>query len=244
MLPTPKQKQQQPSTLFRPWDTPESLSPTSTQHISPTSSSSTLNSSPVESSLNSSPPQQLASLNSSPETDASPAETVISSSPLINRAQIKTDIKKECLLESAGSQENQVPATPFFSLINTMQSPSFYSPFLPPYYFNPKSEFPKLNQQVSPLASRKRKFEEDLGASPNLQPKRSRLSYDISPLYSSPGGQRVAGTSPGSGERLGGGPCGVCKEATRPGQHYGAAVCEGCKVNKIYLNLIINMLKT
>ena len=63
-----------PSSLFRPWDTPESLSPTSSNvppdslspsssQQSPTSSTSSLPSSPVEPSSELSPPQTIYSAN-------------------------------------------------------------------------------------------------------------------------------------------------------------------------------------
>ena len=249
VLPTPKQQAPQPPTLFRPWDTPESLSPSSSENVSPTSSSSNLQTSPDQSSLHSSPPTTEQLLNSSPpeaHSSASNENTPPFVAATINFPQ--TVVKKECL-------QDEVPVTPYFSLLNSIQSPSFYSPYLSPYHYNAKS---LLEQQTS--VGTKRKIEDDLGASPNLS-KRSKLSYEYGydqqqqasqmlfseksrynsgdwlsgqqlQIFNSPGGdtsKRVAKVTPGSGEKAGGQPCGVCKEPTRPGHHYGAAVCEGCK---------------
>ena len=165
-----------PSSLFRPWDTPESLSPTSSNvpSLSPTSSN-------LASSETSSPPQlsPLSSLPSSPEdlpsSEISPSQAVYSSNG--------TCLFKIEPLESVGQGVSQ-----------------------------------------NDIISIKNENHDDLdfisGKDRDRKRKRKIQTSAASPLLTKKSRSVTKGDFP---------PCGVCGAAST-GVHYGAAVCEGCKV--------------
>ena len=267
------------TTLFRPWDTPESLSPTS-DNISPTSNQNSspptydgLSSSSFKQTMFHVPPSNKSSAffagctvtaSSLEEPQAyniysSPLE--VPSTPILpptsntspsfhyhfsNTLQSPslTPLQRHSLQSATQTSFFTSPQTwdvspPFLGTSRTSPSPlsvtsyispstlsvsTFVSPLPVPTYVSPPGA-----STISPpnllLASRgmKRMRQDDVGASPTFAKKAKLESTPLKGSHATPlRGSR--GPLP---------PCGVCDDPST-GQHYGAPVCEGCKVYYLF----------
>lgn len=205
-----------PPTIFRPWDTPESLSPTSdnispaSDHISPTSSNFYV--SPTSS------------------TGISPSYTTISTVPSTpDLASNQTEFQ----FASNNIPPPAILESPISSSFLALYGPC---PLLPP------TKRKMENIGASPYLTKRQKPEPPLTISGPSKPRPISTPPAItSPYISSPSNATPYSKKPGSGSRrtgsggrrASGTPCGVCGVPST-GFHYGASVCEGCKVFVFY----------
>ena len=206
-----------PPTIFRPWDTPESLSPTSdnispaSDHISP--SSSNLYVSPTSS------------------TGISPSYTTIS---IVPSTPDLASNQKEFQFASNNIPPPAILESPISSSFLALYGPC---PLLPP------TKRKMENIGASPNLTKRQKPEPLLTTSgpsnprptstppPLTSPDNPCTPCNATPSSKKPGsGSRRTGSG---GTRASGTPCGVCGVPST-GFHYGASVCEGCKVFWFY----------
>ena len=210
-----------PPTIFRPWDTPESLSPTSdnispaSDHISPTSSNFYV------SPTSSTGITTISIVPSTPDLASNQTEFQFA----FNQTEFQfasNNIPPPAILES-----------PISSSFLALYGPC---PLLPP------TKRKMENIGASPYLTKRQKPEPPLTISGPSKPRPISTPPAItSPYISSPSIATPYSKKPGSGSRrtgsggrrASGTPCGVCGVPST-GFHYGASVCEGCKVFVFY----------
>jgi hypothetical protein len=186
-------------TLFRPWDTPESLSPASDEAASSPTSSMT-HSSPEEASKTASASASSPDVAGVPNRSPPSFPSQPSTSPTLHPIPFTVQ-----------------PLVPF-----TVTSPSSAADNFAAF----KSPTPVHGLEYSLAAPHPLKALENLTFQRPAKRKRVPEGAEASPLLA-----KKSRADSGNSREVEQQPCGVCGEPST-GQHYGAIVCEGCKVIK------------